>query len=262
MFGTIIVDAYEERDTQTLADAIEEICSPTDLTGWASAGIYSFWDYDTKGVLYIGLASDLKTRFLQHNGLIPIDDAACKNQEIKDYFTAHEKLGYSIFVQSPLSQPVVQRNSTQFRGLLDVPTRQPIGNYAGEEGIAQIKHAEGLLIEAYRIVNGDLPDWNKVGGDVSAREHAEIGHFHQIVENFSNQGVATILSSKSTIRELATNSAYEWFELQLHGLRMTMLTMGISFEESLQAQLDVNPWFRKEWHNLIDSGYMQKRLIV
>ena len=29
-----------------------------DSLGWASAGIYSFWDYYTKDVLYIGLASD------------------------------------------------------------------------------------------------------------------------------------------------------------------------------------------------------------
>lgn len=262
MFGTIIIDAYEQCEAQSLADAIDEICSPTDSYGWASAGIYSFWDYYSNEVLYIGLASDLKIRFMQHNGLIAIDANACKHSQIQEYFLAHEKLGYSIFVQSPLSQPVVQRNIEQYRNYLEIAKDQPIENYAGEEGIPQIKLAEGQLIEAYRIVKGDIPDWNKIGGNIHARKYATTGNYHQIVEAFTHQEMSNLLTSKSTIRELAENSTYEWFENQMHGLRMMMLTMGLSYAEALQIQLKYNPWFQGFLDSMIEERYDQKKLVV
>lgn len=91
MFGTIILDAYCLDETKSMAEFIDEICSPLDTVGWASAGIYSFWNYDTRELLYIGLASDLYVRFKQHNGLLPIDDNACKYQQIQDYFKVTSK---------------------------------------------------------------------------------------------------------------------------------------------------------------------------
>ena len=45
MFGTVIIDAYRKEETRELAEAIEDLCSPNDNYGWASAGIYCFWDY-------------------------------------------------------------------------------------------------------------------------------------------------------------------------------------------------------------------------
>lgn len=84
MFGTIIMDSYKADEAESMSQNIDEICSPMDTVGWASAGIYSFWDYYTKDVLYIGLASDLCVRFRQHNGLLPIDENACKVRQIKD----------------------------------------------------------------------------------------------------------------------------------------------------------------------------------
>lgn len=115
MFGTIIMDSYKADEAESMSQNIDEICSPMDTVGWASAGIYSFWDYYTKDVLYIGLASDLCVRFRQHNGLLPIDENACKVRQIQDYFSGHERLGYSILVQSPMSQPIVHRNESLYR---------------------------------------------------------------------------------------------------------------------------------------------------
>ena len=62
MFGTVILDAYTKDETKELADAINDLCCPNDNYGWASAGIYCFWDYYTREVLYIGLARDLYVR--------------------------------------------------------------------------------------------------------------------------------------------------------------------------------------------------------
>ncbi len=114
MFGTVIIDAYRKKETEELALAIEDICSQNDNLGWASAGIYCFWDYYLEEVLYIGLASDLSDRFKQHNGIKPVSDSSCKFKKIEEYFENNDRLGYSLFVQSPLSQPLTYRNKPTY----------------------------------------------------------------------------------------------------------------------------------------------------
>lgn len=169
MFGTIIMDSYKSDEIELMSQNIDLLCSPMDSYGWASAGIYSFWDYYTKEVLYIGLASDLCVRFRQHNGLLPISENACKFKQIQSYFSQHERLGYSILVQSPLSQPIVHRNKEQYRNFMNAPKGSPIPNYAGEEGLEHIRQAEGQLIESYKQIVGTVPPWNKIGGDVFSK---------------------------------------------------------------------------------------------
>ncbi|WP_373481791.1 GIY-YIG nuclease family protein [Acetobacterium sp.] len=262
MFGTIILDAYKSDELEIMANFIDEICSPMDTVGWASAGIYSFWEYDTKEILYIGLASDLCVRFKQHNGLLPIDDSACKYLQIQDYFKTHKKLGYTILVQSPLSQPIVQRNEKMYRIFLEKPKGIAVGNYVGEEGLEHIKLVEGQLIEAYRLFTGDIPPWNKIGGNTYARKFATKGNFLQIIQAFSSGDTHNLLISRSTLRELANNATYEWFEVQLHALRMMMLTMGYSYQDALDFQLTVNPDFQIIFDRLKDENYVQKELIV
>lgn len=71
MFETVIIDAYRKEEALEIANAINDLCSPADNYGWASAGIYCFWDYYAEAVLYIGLAGDLAERFKQHNGILP-----------------------------------------------------------------------------------------------------------------------------------------------------------------------------------------------
>lgn len=93
MFGTIIMDSYKSDEVELMSQYIDDLCSPMDLYGWASAGIYSFWDYYTKEILYIGLASDLYVRFRQHNGLLPISENACKFKQIRSYFPCMKDLG-------------------------------------------------------------------------------------------------------------------------------------------------------------------------
>ena len=129
----------------SLAEAINDICCPNDNYGWASAGIYSFWDYYTNEILYIGLASDLYERFRQHNGLLPISHNACKYNQINDYFKSHMKLGFTIFVQSPMYQPLVHRNKSLYEELAKKED-EPCGNYVNKQGIDSIKLVEGILL--------------------------------------------------------------------------------------------------------------------
>ena len=55
MFGTVIIDAYRKDEAIEMAKAIDDLCSPKDNYGWASAGIYCFWDYYAEAVPYVGL---------------------------------------------------------------------------------------------------------------------------------------------------------------------------------------------------------------
>lgn len=262
MFGTIILDSYKWDEIKLMAQKLDEVCSPMNTLGWASAGIYSFWDYYTKEILYIGLASDLCIRFKQHNGLLPIADNACKFIQIKDYFSYHERLGYSILVQSPLSQPIVHRNETMYRKFLEIPKALPVSNYAGEEGLEHIRQAEGQLIESYKLVVGDIPSWNKIGGDTFSRKYASKDNYLYIVQAFAKVRTSNYLVAKSTIREIADNATYKWFEVQLHGLRMMMLSLRLSFDEAVDVQLKFNPYFESQWNRIIDEKYLEKKLII
>ena len=132
MFGTVIIDAYRKEEALEIADAIDDLCSPTDNYGWASARIYCFWDYYAEAVLYIGLAGDLAERFKQHNGILPIKEGS-KQKQIEDYFSRNERLGYTIFVQSPLSQPLVHRNRKVYEKFAK-QQNSPVEDMLSEQG--------------------------------------------------------------------------------------------------------------------------------
>ena len=101
-----------------------------------------------------------------------------------------------------------------------------------------------------------------MGGNINGRKFATKGNFIQIIQAFSSGDAHNPLISRSTIRELAENPAYEWFEVQLHALRMMMLTMGCSYQDALDYQLTVNPWFQSVLDRIADENYMKKELIV
>src|SRR5690242_11470658 len=104
MFATVILDAYRRDEAALMAKALDEVCDPEGHGAFTSCGIYAYWDYPTRELLYLGLASDHAQRFRQHNGLVACRPECCKVREIGDYFTRRDKLGYSILVISPNDQ--------------------------------------------------------------------------------------------------------------------------------------------------------------
>ena len=262
LFGTIIMDTYKKDEVKTVAEYLEEICSPQDSYGWSSAGIYSFWDYESREILYIGLTSDLGNRFKQHNGLLHTSQASCKYEYIKEYFINHEKMGYTIFVQSSLSQPKVYKNQNFFRKSLDIPKGMPIKGYGGEEGRDSIKTVEGQLIEAHRLAVGNIPSWNKMSGSSDGKMLATLENYFRIVKRFSDKDVNNVFVSRSTLRELAENATYQFFEEILHTVRMTMLSEDVSFVEALKIQLSYNLPFAEGWKRIIQEEYLSKQLWV
>lgn len=260
MFGTVIIDAYSKDETEELAFAIDDICCPRDNYGWASAGIYSFWDYNTHEILYIGLASDLYERFRQHNGLSSMPEDGCKFHQIQEYFKTHEKLGYTIFVQSPLSQPLVHRNKDIYEKM-SKEYNSPISNFVNEQGINDIKRVEGILIEAYRQYYGHFPPWNKVGGSIVGQKRVMEKNIN-IVKSFSNpQSYDTsLIISRSTIRELSNNPTYEWFENFLHAIRIYVLIFGMDFSDALKFHNQFDKY--GSYKRICEENYLNKELIV
>ena len=109
---------------------------------------------------------------------------------------------------------------------------------------------------------GDITPWNKNGRDTFSRRYASENNYLYVVRAFASGTPNNYLVSRSTIRELAENATYEWFETQLHGLRMMMLTMRMSFEEAVSIQKKLNPYFEGQWNRIIDTKYLDKELIV
>lgn len=197
-------------------------------------GIYCFWDYNIEEVLYIDLASDLSERFKQHNGLIPNDGACSKKNQIEKYFQKNERLGYSIFVQSPLSQPLVHRNKKDY----EVFARQegaPVEDMLSYQGKDDIKHVEGILIEAYKNKHGQFPPWNKVGGSIEGQSRVMPKNYN-IVKSFCkpNEYYMNPIVSRSTLQELSNNAEYAAYENYLHAVRMNILIHGMEYEDVLE----------------------------
>lgn len=224
MFCTIISDAYKNDEREKMYEWIDDLCSPSDTWGWASNGIYCYWDYKTKEILYIGLASDLGNRFKQHNGLINCDENGCKIKEINKYFETNEKLGFSIIVQSPFEQIPNFRNSKT--PLHDLNSEE---NDTLKENLGSI---EGNLIKAHELYHGKIPCWNKINGAVSKTDFRDFSIFDNLVlKNVS------FLNAKSSLRELAINERFAFYEFGvLHAVRhMNMHRLSnISFLEMIQ----------------------------
>lgn len=259
MFGTVIIDAYRKEETKELAEAIDDLCSPSDNYGWASAGIYCFWDYYAEAILYIGLAGDLAERFKQHNGILPIKEGS-KQKKIEEYFSKNERLGYTIFVQSPLSQPLVHRNKTLYEKFAR-QQNAPVEDLLSEQGRDDIKRVEGILIESFRRKYGHFPPWNNIGGSVAGQNRVMENDIN-IVKSFCTPDDYAInpIVSRSTIRELSQNPEWAWYENYLHGARMNLLMLGMEYNDALDLinRNDTIGTFER----MKETGYLKKRLIV
>lgn len=259
MHATIVQNAYRQNEVQDIVRYLEDLCSPDESYGWASSGIYSFWNYETKEVLYIGLAVDLAERFKQHNGLIPMAANGCKLEKIQEYFTVNEKLGYSVFLQSPISQPVTRKNiKTWFKH--DI-SQVSIKDFAEEQSKRDLRQIEGILIEAFRMRHNRLPLWNNMGGSLTGQRNTTKGNY-EIVYDFSHQRNSPLVS-RSTLKELSENETYELYENFLHGVRQLMLYVGVgtgmSYNEALKIALQRDEL--NVYGEIIKENYLQKELV-
>lgn len=229
MLRTIIADAYREFEKPKIVQALDTLCNANDNHGWASAGIYCYWDYKTREILYVGLAIDLTERFKQHNGMYSgIDVNTCKKREIDDYFKVNDKLGFSVVLQSCLSQPATKNLESKFEGLF---SNMPNAKEIGLDGKYGIQRLEGVLLEAFKKENLKFPKWNKIGGSIRGQLAVKKSNY----EAFSllNASSMHYLLSRSTLREISAKATLERYENFLHAARI--LAPMVGFEMACQV---------------------------
>ncbi len=247
MLATIVLDAYEQSETEEIANALSEICSADQSSGWSSAGIYCYWNYYTKEILYFGLAVDLFERFKQHNGLISTNSrTGNKYNKIQEYFKTNQKLGFSIFLQSSLSQPFTSKLKNEYRDIWEL-NKEEIESI-GKDGRQSVQFMEGVLIKCFQNKTGNLPSWNKIGGSILGQLQAT-SEDEVLMSLFTNENPNGNVS-RATIRELAINSEYNLYESQLHAYRIS------GMPESTFMRL--NTEFSAVWKELNNKNYLDK----
>jgi hypothetical protein len=142
----VVRDVYRHAERLELRKSLAGLL-PTGGGTWSPAGVYCFWDPETHDALYVGLASNLPNRFAIHNGIRHAPPRGNKSREIKEWFRTHRRLGYSIVVQSALSDDKYENASSR---------------------------AEGQLIEGHRLRYGFIPPWNNIGGSTEGAAKAGI----------------------------------------------------------------------------------------
>ena len=228
MLSTFIHEQYTSDSAKELATALDELFTPCNDNGWASSGVYCFWEPESFEIFYVGLAIDLAQRFQQHNGIIKLSQNACKHDEIDDWFNNHEKLGYSVLVQSALSQASCKIFNVRF----DLNNEEMERQYGEliKAGYETIANTEGLLIEAHRKAKGEFPRWNKVGGSIYGGKKATTRHIY-LLKLFSGELDDWMIARKS-ILQLYRNPTYEKWENYLHNIRMHAIITQSSFNSA------------------------------
>ncbi|MET4581576.1 hypothetical protein ABIE21_001066 [Conyzicola nivalis] len=227
MFGTVIWDVFGRDEAEEVRAAIEDLASPTDGIGWSSSGVYAFYDPTSQRdassshpLRYLGLATDLATRFAQHNGIIPVKDGSSKFSDIDAWFRTHPLLGYSAFVQSPLHQANISRVKKTFGSTIVDWSSEFDYDVDARRSIALL---EGQLIETSVLDRGELPSWNKIGGSVAGKSLAPSGTGSALISLLEGSHDNLFVARRS-IRELSTDSSAYFDESDtLHVARMQAL---------------------------------------
>ena len=216
MFGTVLHDVFRGDERAALAAALEDLCSPLNSYGWASVGIYSFFDPSggppisrTEGdfrsqlsragsrIQYLGLARDLPERFRQHTGLSSCPPSGCKIVQIDEWFSKHPALGFSCFAQSPFAQVNTHRERGRFGAVDDEELWDN-----PPDGLEAAALLEGQMIETYHQIHGRLPPWNKVRGSLIGAARA-LGGTGDGLLLLMEAAYPTLFRAKHSIRQLS-----------------------------------------------------------
>jgi hypothetical protein len=164
----------------------------------------------------------------------------------------NDKLGFSIFVQSILSQPLCRRALEQY----GTHSEQILtaSKELLDQGLLEIKLLEGLLLKSFLVKNGRLPEWNSIGGSV-AGQRIQYPNPKILLRylTFSNTGP---LLARASLREIADNATYETFEQFLHSVRLRMFRLsGVDFRTAFGAVFN-GANIRER---ILESGYLNKK---
>lgn len=250
-----------------MADALEEIASSRDTYGFASGAVYCFWRVGSREILYLGRAVDLPERFAQHNGLRGTA-LGSKRNEIEAHFAESDELGFSVLVRSPYFQTPVARHLHQVEadfGPIDDESWDELWKEPRTETELEIAHAEGIGLKSYLLAHGQLPPWNRIGGEMSVWG-AEMNRPDSTGELMTGT-VDHLLQARRTITELASDATAAHFEsgvLQL--ARSRAVRHGMFANEQLSdyqilAALDqlTDEYSAADTQRIREAGYLLTR---
>jgi len=172
-FATIFRDSYLESERRDMAEWLDDLFPVNGGSEFAPQVVYLYWDYSTHEPLYLGLASEARRRFEEHNGLRYSAPGSSKKKEIDDYFTKQSRLGFSVIAASS-SAPINTAATRQANKSL----RPWNGLTWGLEEAAEdeLRMFEGRFINAGKSA-GVLP-WNNIQGwwrgAVTAQSHSAL----------------------------------------------------------------------------------------
>ncbi|MDP0490804.1 MAG: hypothetical protein Q7Q71_07135 [Verrucomicrobiota bacterium JB023] len=263
MLATVIVDTYSAGKAEFLADALEEVASAKDNYGWSSSGVYCFWDPSTREILYIGLAVDLATRFRQHNDLVDCPPTCCKRSKIEDFFKTNALLGYSVLVQSTLSQAACSRwekaNPEKLESLrkrYELVDREEAKRLLNADVDQEIRTYEGALIEAFEVCTGAIPQWNKINGANIRFTEEQLRTATYLLKSFiAGHDWMDPLAAHVRLRDLFANAMFQGYEELLHGVRLLVLG-GCPFKEAIKKTPDPLDYFEK----MRSEGYLDRQV--
>jgi hypothetical protein len=208
---------------------------------FSRVGIYCYWDFVSRDILYVGLSGGLYKRFRQHNGLIACQANCCKREKIEEYFAGHDRLGISLLLQSKM----------QDDGVLSHFDDWMIEDMFGISDTAKnVAFAEGNLIDAHETRYGSTPPWN--GNKASKEGHGAptvmrgSRFFDEMMEFSGEEPKApqfdmladlvgksfSPLVGRNTIREVPTGFRTLATEDTMHGVRMMMVDWRVSYEQA------------------------------
>lgn len=267
--ATIIPTTYTTAARAKLLEAIDTVCGPVGSYGWSTAGVYVFWDPDTREVLYVGLALNLLQRFQQHNGVAPCPAAGCKRDKVLAYLANNRPLGYSLILQTRNRKPVCQGVQTiteadmeWFEEQLCVFSVEEAKELLNKEIDVTIRRTEGAMLAAFKADNGRLPAWNSIGGIDSYYPPFELDDARDYLKAVTSQPSRfDPLIVKASIVDIADNPSWEGYEEYLHGVRL-FCRKGFRWEDAwkMAENPETDPLKRRS--RMVEQGYLDRKLIL
>jgi hypothetical protein len=259
MWGTFLLDVYRQGEAADVRDALERILGPDSGSGWATGGVYVFWNPDTREPLYVGIAGDFPERFAQHNGLRACPARGCKREQIERYFANEgESLGYTVLTLSSLSQPSTHRQRKSL-GLTDRDLIELNEALSGEV-LDEVRALEGRMIALHERQFGRPIRWNVSPGRLPrASPSSEDGTLATAVGIFD-----CLLQARRTIRQLADDPEAMMFEEFLHGVRLTAVGAAIVGRRGFRNDL-LRRHLERSWavplirDEILKSAYLNHR---
>jgi hypothetical protein len=265
MWGTFVLDSYRWDQRRDMQAAIEEIASARDSYGFASGGVYCFWELGSRRVLYVGRAVDLPERFAQHHGMRGTREGT-KYTKIVEHFSGAEQLGFTILVRAPNAQTNVARLRKQVEADFGPP---PEDDWEYEDDTddpreREIAHAEGIALHSYVLAHGGVPPWNAMGGELSVWGATMNRPDHS--GELTTGAVDMLLQARRTITELADDPTATQFESVLQLARSQAVARAMLANEQLSdlqiiEALDAirEPFFAADRERIRAAGYLEGR---